>query len=111
MYSSDEEDTLPPDQAAPSIASIDSRIEQALSQPELDTFRGPGFPDVPPLNLNYNPDPEAAQSRRENLPLNACDESFIKESMSALTIAPPPWAAAVEERNWKEELRKHLADD
>lgn len=90
---------------------MDARIEQALTLPDLDLNRGPGFPELPPLNINFNPSQESEDARRANFSLSETDENFIRDSMSAMKIAPPPWAFAVGDTNWKDELRKHLAKD
>ena len=123
MFSSDEEEdsqsenisSLNRDQAVTEICSstldVDSRIEQALTLPDLDVNRGPGFPELPPLNLNFNPSQASEEARRANFSLSETDENFIRDSMSAMKIAPPPWASAIGETNWKDELKKHLAKD
>jgi hypothetical protein len=98
-------------EALSSSLEIDSRIEQALTLPDVDLNRGPSFPEVPPLNLNFNPTQASEEARRANFALSETDENFIKNSMSAMKIAPPPWASTVDETNWKDELRKHLAKD
>ncbi|XP_063674093.1 uncharacterized protein LOC134811251 [Bolinopsis microptera] len=97
--------------AISSSLDIDARIEQALTLPDIDVNRGPGFPEVPPLNLNFNPSQRSEDARRANLALSETDENFIRDSMSCMSIAPPPWAGAIDETNWKDELRKHLAKD
>ena len=94
-----------------STLDIDARIEHALTLPDIDLNRGPGFPEIPPLNLNFNPSPASQDARRANFALSETDENFIRSSMSAMSIAPPPWASSVDETNWKDELRKHLAKD
>merc|ERR1712176_290742 len=93
------------DTATDTIASsldIDARIEQALTLPDVDLNRGPGFPELPPFNLNFSPSQASEEARRTNFALSETDENFIRNSMSAISIAPPPWASAVDETNWKD---------
>ena len=119
VFSTDEEDSdskddseeFPPQNAELPVINVDRRIEAASTQPELDTYRGPSFPEVPPLNLDFSPSNESEEARRANYALSETDENFIRNSMSAINIAPPPWASTVNETNWKDELRKHLAKD
>ena len=93
------------------VTDIDCRIELALAVPDLDVNVGPGFPDLPPSGINIEPSPASQMERHSKLTLSESDENFIRNSMSVLTIAPPPWAATVNEGNWKNELKKHLAKD
>ena len=117
MFSSDEEEDSQSenisssncDQAVAEICSstldVDARIEQALTLPDLDVNRGPGFPELPPLNLNFSPSQASEEARRANFSLSETDENFIRDSMSAMKIAPPPWAMGISHRGDKLERR------
>jgi len=95
----------------PSTKDLDRQIEQVLACPEFLPGGG-GFPDAPnPLPLASNPSPESEITRSTHIPLPLEDVTFIKEKMGQLALPPPPWAGEVGEDDWKDVLRRHLAND
>eukprot|EP00116_Pleurobrachia_bachei_P011254 sb/3471516/ len=93
-------------------ASTDEYIRRVLADPDPDLGcpGSMGFPEISPLTLNMNPSVGDETQRRQRLDMSVGDQDFIRSSMASMNITPPPWAAALEETDWKAELRKRLED-